>query len=787
MVRGTIINILTQKENDWGRYKIEDESGREFIAVGIIKEASVGMTVVIEGTEENNTYGKQYKITSVISTEADQCAGIRRFLTDGYLKCIGTTTANEIIRMYGKDTLDLFESEDGRKMLLEVKGIAAKKLEKIIESYEENKKYKDIVTFLGGCGTKLQVEKIYKKYKENAGTILRKNPYRLLLDIDGFGFKKTDTLAIASGVKLDSKERIMAGTKYVLDDASSKEGHCYLSMEEIEERLLPLLVPVKETYDEKKISKRVVENALKEWSDKREKFITSHSPSAETLAEIDNINDSRRLIRESLSEAILDAINENILVNVGGNIYTKRMYEAEKQTADMLKEMIASNPVRFINTETIKSAIKTVEKRKTEAMNAEGRPGEFNITTEQRDAVYLSLMNRVSIISGGPGRGKTAISEIVALSFIMSGKYGCTDDIIMLAPTGRAAQRITESTGYPAMTVHRAVMSAHDEDDRPKGKLILVDESSMVDIYLARSVIEYAKDCNLVFVGDVDQIASVGPGKVLKDLIDSKVVPCILLKEGHRNSGTIAKNSELINAGKTLDKYCYDEHFVYIPSKIETISSNMINDYKAMVSKYGIKNVMLCTAMKERGEIAVNKLNAALQKEFTTGNPEATYQDKRIFRVGDRVMQTKNDYDFVVVRNGKQEKGIFNGERGTVVKVTFDPEEEAYKMVVQFDDGSLGGYTKSTVANLTLAYATTLHKCQGSEAACMMMGYLHGDYLLLNRALFYTGETRAKKEFRFYGEEKFMYGKMLSAFDVAVGKTGDSKRNTMLSEMLREE
>lgn len=783
MIRGTIINILNQKENDWGRYKL-DVDGKEILAVGIIKEAAVGMSVVIEGYEEDTQYGHQFKIDSVCSTEADEMAGIRRFLTDGYIKGLGTTKANAVIQAFGKDSLDMFETEEGRKALTTVKGLGQKSIEKIMPSYEESKKYKDIVVFLAGTGTKNQVEKIYSIYGDQAKNVLYKNPYRLQIDVDGFGFKKTDAIAIASGIRLDSKDRIMAGIKYVIDDAATSKGHCYLTLEEIKVDLIQLLCPCKETYDNKTISKKVIENALVDWTDKRETFIDKYEPSAETLDEIDNLNETRNLILDSITEVLIEAINQDILVNDNGNIYTKKMYTIENTVADGLKEMVKANPVRFISRELIERCVKEVERKKTKEMNEKGKPGTFTVTQEQKDAVYLSSMKRVSIISGGPGRGKTTILEIVALAFLAAGKQFSNQDIIMLAPTGRAAQRITESTGYDAMTAQRAVQSLLNGNPLPKGKLIIVDESSMVDIYLMKNIVEYAKDCNLVMVGDVDQIASVGPGKVLKDLIDSQVIPCILLKQGHRNSGTIAKNSELINCGVKLDNYVYDDHFVYTPATADNIADIIISDYIKMVEKYGITNVMLCAAMKERGCVAVNKLNKTLQGIFTKNKEEARYSDNRIFRVGDRVMQTKNDYNFIIVRNGVQTTGIYNGERGTVVKVSYDPEEESYNMVVKFDDGSIGGYTKNTIINLALAYATTLHKCQGSEAACMMMAYTYGDYMLLNRSLFYTGETRAKKEFRFYGEEKYQYGKVLSAFDIAVGKVDDIKRNTMLAERL---
>ena len=195
---------------------------------------------------------------------------------------------------------------------------------------------------------------------------------------------------------------------------------------------------------------------------------------------------------------------------------------------------------------------------------------------------------------------------------------------------------------------------------------------------------------------------------------------------------------------------------------------------------------MLCAAMKDRGYVAVNKLNKILQDKLTKGNKEAIFGN-RVFRLGDRVMQIKNDYDFIKLDANKNKiYGVFNGERGTIAKIDYDDENRTYKMVVRFDDDTYGGYSKVSVENLTLAYATTLHKCQGSEAKCMMMAYTFGDYMLLNRSLFYTGETRAKKEFRFYGEEKFMHGKNVSAFDIAVGKIDDIKRNTGLKERIIE-
>ncbi len=799
MIQGQIVKILTQKDNDWGRYRISC-LGKELLAIGVIPEASIGMSVTLEGYEEDNKYGHQFQITSVLKTEQDRYAGARRFLADGYLKGIGITKANALLEAFGEEVVDMFDTEEGRKLLTTVKGIKETTIENIMPSYEENKKYKGIVIFLGGTGSKNQVEHIYEKYGDKSTEVLKQNPYRLQMDLTGFGFKKTDALALSSGIKADSVYRIMAAVKYVLDQASAVEGHCYLTIEEVRSRAIPELVPVPKL--SKKIKEDEINRILSEWGEKREEFIEKYDPSAEDLDLLSRCAESRNIILNGLSDAVLEAINSGDLVNDDGKIYTKAMYSAEESVAEALSKLCGANSVRYITKDQVLNAIRDVEIRKTDEFHKKGNMNEFHITDEQRDAVFKALMNRISIISGGPGRGKTAISEIVAHGFLSAGRYYNKSDIIMLAPTGRAAQRITESTGYESMTAHRAIASLKKGFQPPKGKLVLVDESSMIDIWLMKDVIQYAKDCNIVFVGDVDQLPSVGPGKVLKDMIDSGRIPYILLKEGHRNSGTIARNAEMINCGIKTDRYNHDEHFVYtgierrnsedkeINKRLgeefgKKMQDTIIRDYVQKVKQYGIQNVMLCCPTKEKGFVCVKALNDRLQEIFTANAKQATFGSLKL-REGDRVMQTKNDYNFKMIRNGTVQEGVFNGERGTVKHINYDNEMETYKIIVQFDDGSLGGYTKQTAGNLALAYVTTVHKCQGSEADCMMLAFTYADQILLNRSLFYTGETRAKKEFRYYGEEKYMYNKYVSVFDLAVSKTDSIKRNTSLKEKIEE-
>lgn len=784
MFNGIITKILTQKEDDWGRYRIENSEAKSILAVGIIPNPSVGMYVSVEGSEVVNEYGRQFKISSVLDAEADRYAGIRCFLSDGYVHGIKAKRAENIIKQFGDDTIDVLMSDDAKIKLSLVKGIPKNSIEGIIESAHENKKYLPIILFLRGSGTKKQVESIYEAYGDKAVKILKKNPYRLITDIDGFGFAKTDALAISAGIKKDSDYRILAGIKYLLETAASRDGDCYLMKDDMRDDLAELLVKMP-SFSEKIISEKIAENAAKDWINNKESFIRTYNPCTETIEAIGETVETRNIIRQKYPDIIKLGINEEILVEDHGCIYTKKMYEKEQEVASILVEMCNEEPVRRIKEEHIQAAIKQTEERKGEELKKEGIDGGFKATDEQIEAVRIGLGSRVAILSGGPGRGKTAIAEIIAKAFLAAGSSD-KSNIVMLAPTGRAAQRITESTGYEAMTAHRAIFKAKfNPDEEPEDKLVICDETSMVDISLMDAILKYARKSNIIFVGDVNQIASVGPGKVLKDMIDSGVIPAKLLVEGHRNSGTIAKNSELINGGLSHDRYMYDEHFIYTPCNKDNILNTIIVDYINKCRQYGIKNVMLCTAMRERGPVSVKALNENLQRILTNGRKEARF-GSRLFRIGDRVMNRKNDYEQQLFTAGRKDSklGIFNGERGTVVSILDDVENDSKKIVVYLDDDWFVQYTKDNIDNLVLAYATTIHKCQGSEADCMMMAYTFSDYLLLNRSLFYTGETRAKKEFRFYGEEQFKYGRWLSAFDVAANKVNDKKRNTMLAERL---
>ena len=786
MIKGRITKIFVQKDDDWGIYNIEDIYARTFKAVGVIPNASVGMYVVIETKKEMTHWGEQETITAVLTTESDEYAGVRRFLSDGYVRGIKETMADRIIATYGPDTEKILKSDDVRAYLLQVKGIGPATVQMMIQSLPEALDYLPLLQLCKGSITRDQADRIMNRYGRKAVSVIKKNPYKLITEIKGFGFQKVDAIAAGCGIKKNSLQRIAAGISYTIDTASNGDGDCYLYRDDIRQRIGDILVRIPKLPDAD-ISKQMVINALADWGGTgREKFIKSHKPSAETLDIVDGIFLQKKAISEGLDKALDIAIKDGDLIDDDGRIFTKDMYERERHIAYCIKNMLFEKPVRCVSDKAIEESIERIEKEKTKEAKKRGDNTEFRVTDEQKDAIKKSLSKRVSVITGGPGRGKTTIIQVIVDAFLNSGKFD-KDAIMMLAPTGRAAQRIKEQTGFNASTIHRGIFTYENGkqklNDPPKGKLIIVDESSMIDIYLCKSLIDYAEHCQIIFVGDVDQIASVGPGKVLKDLITSGVIPTSFLIKGHRNTGSIAKNAALINKGIKIADYEYDRHFVYIKSDAENIQRTVINDYIRETNEYGMRDVLLCVAMRERGPVCVNVLNARLQEIFTEGHAQVR-AGKNIFRVGDRVMQTKNDYKFLIKRTSGLETGVFNGEKGTIIDIEYKYGEP--QIVVSFDDGSYGGYTDKTAVNLTLAYATTVHKCQGSESPCVMMAYTFGDFMLLKRSLFYTGETRAKKEFRFYGEEQFKYGGMLSAFDIAVKKVDDKERNTCLAERIKE-
>ena len=795
-IEGKITNIYNQTESDWCRFRLEDKFGRAYTCVGVIPNLISNAKITLEGKTINNQYGEQLKISKVVQYDSARLATAYSFLTN-FCNNIGPKTTDLILDTFGNDTVNILLNDIDR--LQEVHGIGKIRLQSVKDTLRANRDYLEIVSFFNGKITKNQAVKIMTKYGSQVIKELKTNPY-IVCELDGFGFKTVDKLALSSGIKKDSIFRISAAIVYALEESCKSKGHTFLNVEELEDASVEILVPLPMLSHAKT---RSITNCLKDFDNKKDEFIKKYKLDEDEINALVECHLSRQSIRSLFPEGVQSAIAQNTIINNDGRIYTPKLYAAEVGVAKILLELLMQQSLSYIESKFIDQCIVSYERDET--LN-NPKNGSFHLTEEQTNAIKKSLMSRVSIITGGPGRGKTAITKAIVRTWQRHG-----GKVLLMAPTGRAAQKIKESTGYEASTIHKGIYMygklkeplQMGADNKPI--LIIVDEASMIDILLMYDLLQVVKNCNIIFVGDKDQIASVGPGNVLKDMIASEKVPCTFLTKGHRNTGSIAHNSELINTGHSLAEYCYDSHFQYFEGSDKPtnkvapgpaaylqehvpIRDMMIDDYIKQVKKYGIKEVMMCTAMR-RGVIGVSVMNKLIQKKLTA-HGDCLMRDDTKFYAGDRVMQTQNNYNFIKTYHknsfNKTVLGLFNGDRGTVLSIN----KQGNSMTVEFDDGAIGIFTQNSETNdynaLELAYDTTVHKTQGSDAKCVIMGYVWGDYILLNRNLFYTGETRAKEEFRFYGSHR-PYGRnvSMSAFDFAVMKNDDAKRNTYLKERLQ--
>lgn len=755
-MKAVIKKIFTQDEIGEGIYQY-DMFGKVDTIKAVIPDAYVGMELDI--TEDNGNI-------RVVPTEKSQ--GIANFLCS-YVKGIGPAKVAQVTW----DFYDYAMNDNIPKIKESLKIKDDSKAVEIASICKDNKNMLELYMLTNGVCTAAELMKIYDLHKEKASSILRNNPYSLT-SIQGFGFMKVDKIACATGVARNSIERIIAAIDYCLKEAAYQNGNCYLTTEQLESKLYELLSDVPKQAG--KAKEKAVANALADWNNKKDAFEKKYKPSIEEIELMDNCFEQKQELMVAIPKACKVGFEAEKFVKEEDRYYLSNIYASEMDAAMKIKKMLKDGVKTNFTQDVIQKAILDVEQRKTHLLHEQGL-NSFKATEEQKNAVLLALNNRVSVISGGPGRGKTAIAEMIAKAFELA--LGVDDCIVMIAPTGRASQRITESTRYPASTIHRIVGTRKCEN-----KLIIVDESSMIDIELFAKLITWAENNTLVFLGDIDQIASIGPGKVLKDLIESKAVPYIKLIQGHRNSGSIAKNAEKINEGKPTYAYKEDSAFKIVPAMKNGIQKTFLHYYFNRVSKYGIKNVMAITPARQ-GALGVDTLNEMIQNELTKGKPEIKLSNGGVFRVGDRVMQTKNNQTFELKAKNKDGvyynvKGIYNGEMGTVAKICNEG------IVVLFDDGKIGAYSNKHLSQLSLAYVMTIHKCQGSEAACVIMGATFANCFLMNRNLFYTGETRAKKEIVLVGEQKPSKNGnfMINAFSYAAYKVDNDKRQTTLARKL---
>ncbi|MDO5718059.1 MAG: ATP-dependent RecD-like DNA helicase [Tissierellia bacterium] len=685
-LNGIITNIVFRNdENGYTVARFDTDDG-EITIVGHLPSAEENLGFNLKGyMVYHDKYGEQFKIeTAHISMPKTETA-IIRYLSSGVIPHIGKVTAKRIVDIFGEDTLEIIE-EDPYK-LKRVKGIGDKKIEKIKEAIEDQKNSRDTIIYLQSLGFGLsQASKIYLKYKEDTINRISEDPYQLIDDFRGIGFIIADRIALKNGLSQISEFRIFAGIKYILNLASINNGDCFLSFEELVEKSSDIL-NIDSSHVKRVLDIKVIEG---------------------------------RLIKDEIDGVDI--------------IYNEYLYRAEDIVATRLMQLILTGISQFdIDIDRYKSKFEDLD-------------------STQEEAVREVFKNKLCIITGGPGTGKTTIvKKIVEIA------QENDLDIMLAAPTGRAAKRLEESTDMKASTIHRLLKYQkqddgylsfeHNSDNPIKSDILIIDEASMMDIELTQRLVEAVPiSSSIVFVGDVDQLPSVGPGNVLKDIILSGFGKTIVLKTIYRQSknSNIVLNAHKINNGQMPILNEEGNDFFFLECKNQKLISDTILDLvnRRLPQYYGfdpIKDIQVLSMMK-KGELGVVELNRKLQKILNENANNIEYRDE-IFKIGDKIMQSVNNYSLEYEDEyGNIQEGVFNGDMGIIEEV--DKEENSLR--VKFDDNRKSFYDKGNLDELILSYAITIHKSQGSEFKAVVLPIFQGPYLLLTRNILYTAITRAK-------------------------------------------
>lgn len=723
-VTGYVDHIIYQnKQNGYAVIALVTE-GEELVCVGSFRSVEAGETLELEGKfVEHPLYGMQLKVERAKMVEPDDEAGIVRYLGSGAIKGIGESLASRIVKKFGRDTFRIIEEEPER--LVEIKGISERKAKEIAGQMLEKKDMREAYVFLQkyGISNTLAV-KIFNRYGMDLYGIMKENPYKLAEDIDGIGFRKADEIASKIGIHTDSDFRVRSGILYVLFQAAA-EGHTYLPDGVLMKRAAELL-------------------ALKE-----------------------------EVIAVQLSNLAMD---KKLVIKISGaekRIYVSSYYYMELSCARMLHDL---NSISF-DEEGNEGLNKAGELKVNKLLQELEKEQGIVLDELQKRAVLQSVKSGVMILSGGPGTGKTTTINTIIRYFETEGM-----DILLAAPTGRAAKRMTEATGYEARTIHRllevngAVENSpsgaeenssawqkegkraqfeRNEDNPLEADAVIIDEMSMVDIHLFKSLLSaVSAGTRLIMVGDVDQLPSVGPGQVLQDLIESRAFPVVILKRIFRQAGEsdIVVNAHKINRGEEIDLGNKSRDFFFLERKdVNVIYKHMIQLIREKLPPY-VKadpyDIQVLTPMR-KGNLGVEVLNGILQKYLNPpDNKKKEYQSgERLFREGDKVMQIKNNYQLpweIVSQYGipiDKGVGVFNGDTGIITKI----DEPSQLLTVEFDEHRKAEYSFSGLDEIELAYAVTIHKSQGSEYPAVLLPIMNGPKLLFNRNLLYTAVTRAKK------------------------------------------
>ena len=702
----------------------------EITCVGIFSAIAEGENIEAQGEyTEHPTYGQQFKVTSFEEKAPEDEEAIERYLGSGAIKGIGLAMAARIVRRFKEDTFRIIEEEPER--LAEIKGISNRKAMEIASQVNEKRDLRQAMIFLQQYGITMNLAvKVYQAYGQDVYGIIRENPYRLADDIDGVGFRTADEIAARVGIRMDSDFRVRSGILYTLLQASG-EGHTYLPETELTPRASKLLNVTAE-----QVEKQYMDLAIE-----------------------------RKIILKQMEDQT--------------QIYAASFYYMEANTATMLKRLNVSYDVSDAE---IEQQIRGIEKKSG-----------MTLDEHQVTAVKEAVRNGLLVITGGPGTGKTTTINTIIRYFELEGL-----EIFLAAPTGRAAKRMSETTGFEARTVHRMLELnggaegsggfERDESNPLEADVIIVDEMSMVDISLMYSLLRaISVGTRLILVGDVNQLPSVGPGSVLRDIIQSHACNVVMLTKIFRQASTsdIIVNAHKINHGEEviLDNKSMDFFFLkrYDADVIINVVLQLIKQKLPKFVDATPYDIQVLTPMR-KGLLGVERLNGILQRYM---NPPANDKVEKeygstVFREGDKVMQTKNNYQLAWEIRTKfgltvdKGLGIFNGDMGIIRQIN----DFAEQMIIEFDEGRMVEYPYKLLDELELAYAITIHKSQGSEYPAVVIPLLSGPMMLMNRNLLYTAVTRARKCVTLVGNEV--------TFQQMIRNTSQQKRYSGLCDRLKE-
>ncbi len=721
-----IVERVTYHADDSGYTvaRLKAPGTRDLITiVGRFPDIHAGQTLRLSGSwREHPKFGQQFQVVYSQETKPATLTGLEKYLGSGLIKGIGPTTAKRIVKHFGLETLDIIEQACSR--LTEIPGIGERRASMIERAWEAQKAIKEVMIFLRGNGVSTTYAvKIYKQYGDRAIEVVSKNPYQLAADIYGIGFVTADTIARSLGIAPDSDFRYQAGMLHVLGIAS-EEGHCFLPEQELIDRVVKQLALPECPVDPVRIAALITKMA-----------------------------EEHQLIIE---QGYGDLASQRIC-------YAPAFYHTEVALAKRLARF-AEQPIevdlprvgRWIDGYTAKKDI--------------------SLSAAQRRAVELSASSRLLILTGGPGTGKTFATRTIVALWRAMGK-----SILLAAPTGRAAQRLAELTGVEAKTIHRmlafdpgSLRFRHDEENPLEAQAFVIDETSMMDLFLSHSLFKAIPPTGQVLlVGDIDQLPSVGPGMVLRDLIESKRIPVVKLTEIFRQAEAshIVTNAHRINAGQfphltPTTKFAESDCLWLEAAEPRLGAEGILHLVSEYLPKHGIDPVkdvqVLCPAT--RGEMGTRNLNTLLQQALNPRGPNKMELARggSVLRVGDRVIQQVNDY----------QREVFNGDLGTIASIDLEEQEvtvQFVERVVTYDYADLG--------ELALAWAITVHKSQGSEYSVVILPLFMQHYPLLSRNLLYTGLTRAKQLAILVGPTK--------AIGLTVKRITDRERYTALADRLK--